>query len=430
MPSTPISGSGAIGGTYVVTSTLSDWTDSKSLLKSGSSTTSSIITIDNLSPADVTSFSGTSGNGQVSFTWSNPGDADFATTTLVRTTSTSGVTVRPTEGTYYTVGQTISATNTIACVVASSTANCTDSGLANGTTYYYMAFTADNFLNYSSGTAPTGNPFTPSANQAPTVSSISLNHGNAIILTPNATTSIDINWSVSDANGCTDINTNTATSTAFRFGVRSTCAVPNPATNNLNCYRFVTRATSSCSGTTINVTDTVQIYYFAQATDASSSFPSDAWEAFALVSDAANATGSATSTNVALNTLLAINITTSSINYGTVKVGSDTGSTNQTTTIANAGNCSTTLKVSGTAPTSGGNALATSSQHYATSSFTYNINDTLLSDTPTAISGVLLTAPTSTNFVSTNIFWGIGIPALTTPGIYNATNTFTAVFNP
>jgi Right handed beta helix region len=45
-------------------------------------------------------------------------------------------------------------------------------------------------------------------NSAPQVSAVSLNHGSTITLTADATTSVDINYTITDANGCSDIVTN------------------------------------------------------------------------------------------------------------------------------------------------------------------------------------------------------------------------------
>ncbi|OGY99652.1 MAG: hypothetical protein A2945_03335 [Candidatus Liptonbacteria bacterium RIFCSPLOWO2_01_FULL_52_25] len=269
----------------------------------------------------------------------------------------------------------------------------------------------------------------PTSNSTPVVSAVSLNHGNPIILSPNATASIDINYTVTDDNGCADV-TNT-TSTAFRGSVSSTCAVPNPTTNNLNCYLFLTHTTSSCASNAFNATDTVGIYYFAQSTgDASSSFPSDRWYAYASAIDAANATGSATSSNVNVNVLLALNITAPSISYGTVLASSTTGATNQTTTIQNVGNASQTLKIYGTALNFGSNSIATSSQHYATSSFTFGGFEQVLNELAQSVSGFLLAAPTSTSAVQRDIFWGIGVPSGNVTGTYSGTNIFTAFWSP
>lgn len=269
-------------------------------------------------------------------------------------------------------------------------------------------------------------------NAAPTVTSVSLNNGNPITLTANATTSFNINYTISDNNGCADLLTSNGTSTAFRGGVSATCAVPSPTTNDLNCYLYVTRATSSCSGTSINATDTVQIYYFAQSTgNPSSSFPVDTWYAYALAVDAANATGSATSTNVNVNVLTAINVTTSSLNYGTLAASSTTGSANRNATSTNAGNSSTTLQLRASATlTKGTDSIATSSQRFATSTFTFPGGATQLTDTNVTVTSFFLTAPTSTTSVAQTTFWGLIVPAGTATGTYNGINAFTSLFQP
>ena len=63
--------------------------------------------------------------------------------------------------------------------------------------------------------------------------------------------------------------------------------------------------------------------------------------------------------------------------------------------MKNAGNASTTLKVSGAAMCFGGDCFATSSQHYATSTFTFGGLEQALSDVATAVSGWLVSAPVS-----------------------------------
>lgn len=146
------------GGTYTVSSTVTGWADSQNFNQAGTNTTSSIITIDNQSPNDVTNASGTAGSAQVQLSWT-VSDSNTATTTVLRGTST--IATVPTEGVYYTASTTLG-TTTVACVVASSTQNCTDIGVTNGVTYYYQIFEADKYLNYSLGTSTTNGPFTPS----------------------------------------------------------------------------------------------------------------------------------------------------------------------------------------------------------------------------------------------------------------------------
>ena len=289
-------------------------------------------------------------------------------------------------------------------------------------------------------------------NASPTVASVVLNGGSAIVLTANVTTSFNISYQISDANGCADINTNTAgTSTAYRSGVSATCAIESPTTSSLSCYSYITRVTSSCSGTTINVTDTVDIFYFAESTDATGEFPSQTWAATAFARDLAAATGSAASASIELNTLVGIRITTTTINYnnGTaMSASSTTGTTDNTTpyhtaTTTNVGNVSTTysIRTSGTL-TSGANSVATSNQRWATSTYNYD------TESPSA------NGPTSTQLTGSNVnvtdhilihatttagpgasstrrtFWGLKVPAGSVNATYTGTNVYTGAIAP
>ncbi len=222
----------------------------------------------------------------------------------------------------------------------------------------------------------------------PTVASISVNNSNPITLIANTTTTISVNFQISDSDGCSDVFTSgNVTTTLYRTSKTSSCEA-----NTFNCYKASSVTVHSCSppGTSANATTTFYIQYFADATDASSSYTTDSWRATIDFVDSAGLGGSSSSATTSLSTLVAIDISTSSLSYGTVTAGSDTSSTNQTVTIKNAGNSSTTLKINGTALTLSGNSLATSSQHYATSSFTFGGSEQALSDTATTISGATL----------------------------------------
>ena len=281
------------------------------------------------------------------------------------------------------------------------------SNAVGSSTYYFRVTDAGTALNNYAIYAST--TFTSAA---PTVSSVSLNNGSAIVLTPNATTSIRVNFTVTDTDGCADVFTDGSIQvTVNRTGAGAT----NSCTlNDLSCYR-VSTSTNNCSGgNSASATSTVDIYYFAQATDASSSFASETWRAFVLATDSANATGSSSST-VELNTLLAIDVTPASIDYGTVNASSTSGSVNQTSTIKNAGNATTTLQISGKALTLGANLIATSSQRYATSTFTVGGSEQQLSGTATDLSGLSIPNPPMGMWQETqalpNVLSGMGAAA-------------------
>ncbi len=99
---------------------------------------------DVIAPGNVTNFTATPGNGQVSLSWSNPSDSDFAGVKIQR--KTGGYPTSHTDGTtvYNSTGEIY-----------------TDTGLTNGTTYYYKAFTYDEVPNYSSGSSDSAIPHIP-----------------------------------------------------------------------------------------------------------------------------------------------------------------------------------------------------------------------------------------------------------------------------
>lgn len=266
---------------------------------------------------------------------------------------------------------------------------------------------------------------------APVISSVSVNGGTSITLSPNTTTNISVNATVTDANGCGEITTGTTTVLLYRSGITSsTCS---GSASNLNCYIATSfTASSTCSGGSQNTTTTIPLQYFAQATDASSSFSGQTWMATVKFTTPDVTTGTADSAGVTLNTLTAINVTTSSINYGTITANTNSGATNQLTTVANAGNSSSSLQLSAQATlTSGANSIATSSQSYAASAFTYGVGatSTALTASNVTVGSFTLTSPTSTTNVSGTIFWGLGVPNATPTGTYSGTNVFSALFH-
>jgi len=140
-------------GTYGVTGYVSTFTSSNS--PDGSDSASTTITVDNTPPSNATWGTITPGNQQVELNWSNPGDSDFSKVLILRKAG-SAVTDAPTDGTEYNVNDTIGA-STVRYVGNLQTF--TDTGLTNGTNYYYKVFAYDTYINYASGSG-TG-PHTP-----------------------------------------------------------------------------------------------------------------------------------------------------------------------------------------------------------------------------------------------------------------------------
>ncbi len=92
-----------------------------------------------------------SSNSQLTLSFVNSADSDISTTTILR--STSPITETLVEGVSYATSSAVGA-STVVCsftVIATSTRTCTNTGLVNGTPYYFKLFTQDTNGNWSIG---------------------------------------------------------------------------------------------------------------------------------------------------------------------------------------------------------------------------------------------------------------------------------------
>jgi hypothetical protein len=286
----------------------------------------------------------------------------------------------------------------------------------------------------ASSTTPTAQVIV--TNAAPSVSGVTISP-TTINLSSYPTTTVTVNATVADNNGCSDVTGGTTTILLYRSSVTSSSCLSgtgNGVSTNLNCYTASAfTASSTCAGNSVNTTTTFGMYYFAQATDASSSYNPDTWKATVIFKDPSNATGSADdTTNPEVNTLLAMTLTTSSLNYGPIAAGGNTTSTNQTTGVNNAGNCSTTIQVAGqTLLTTSSVSLAVDSQRWNNASFTFPGASTALTASSSPVAVVVLTSPTSTvsSSYTQTTYWGLQVASGTPPGTYNGSNIFSSVFH-
>jgi subtilisin-like proprotein convertase family protein len=137
---------------------------------------------DTTAPAIPTGFSATAGDGQVVLNWTNPSDSDFAEVEIRRSTSSAPNT--ESDGTSVYSGILTTYTNT---------------GLTNGTTYYYSIFAKDEVPNWSSGANDSAAP----AAGSPSTLSYSNTTSQSI---PDNDTTTGISSTITVANGATSIS--------------------------------------------------------------------------------------------------------------------------------------------------------------------------------------------------------------------------------
>ncbi len=228
------------------------------------------------------------------------------------------------------------------------------------------------------------------SNALPIVSGVSVDSGAvSVTLTENTTKNVICSGTATDTNGYEDIERVGA------FFYRTSIGTSSASDNN-NLYRLY--GDSECipsggAGNSETYTCTFPIQYYADATDAGSAYSADTWSCEMHAYDGA-ATGTPAVDTIEVASLLALDVT-STIAYGTVNANTDTGTTNQSTTVTNTGNVDMDPQLSGIAMTDGGSgSILASQQKYSASAFTYSSGGTALSGTPTAFN---LTLPQRTS---------------------------------
>jgi len=212
-----------------------------------SSIASGVYTIDTTPPANVTSLGATPANAQIKLNWTNPGDADFAGVKILR--KTGSYPANQADGTvaYNSTGTSIA-----------------DTGLTNGTQYFYTAFAYDTIGNYASGTQVTATPtaMTDAAAVAADKAALTIGYNgadNATSVTQNLTLAsaggngTTITW----ASNKTAVISNAGVVTRPVFGmpdqsVTMTATITKNAASDTKAFVLTVKAQATCSTYTAN----------------------------------------------------------------------------------------------------------------------------------------------------------------------------------
>ncbi|MCA9358780.1 hypothetical protein KC926_01085, partial [Candidatus Kaiserbacteria bacterium] len=255
----------------------------------------------------------------------------------------------------------------------------------------------------------------------PVLSSISLNNGVDISLTPGATTTIIASTTVSDFNGYGDLAY--ATTTFYKTSAGAACTP-----DNNNCYIATSTACSftNCSGNSCTLSCSADFQFHADPTDQDGG---EEWFAFMEVSDADGAVDFGTSLAVELLTLRALDVQ-NAIGYGTVDVNENTGTFNPSTSLLNIGNEAIDVQIAGTDMTDGvASVIPATQQRFATTTFDYAACAVCssLSVTGTNLEVDLSKPVVDAPPVTDSVYWGIEVPFGTASAPHTGTNYFTAI---
>jgi hypothetical protein len=307
------------GSSYAVTAYISSWTSNN--IHAGSDTGGTTVTIDNLSPGNASVASAAAGNTQVSFSWTNPADADLGSIVILRRAG-SAVADAPSEGTTYTVGNTFGS-STVACVTASPGTSCTNTGLTNGTAYYYKIFTKDTRGNYATGLAL--GPATPNLITLGTGS----DPANAALAPDGAATMVDA-FTFQASSGTETITAVTVTLAAGSYGALSLLEITDNAGSTV--YGSVVNPGSdtpqiTLDTNTLNATTTSTQYKIRITPKSHADMPAPAGLSYPVTAYVSNCTGTSAhagsdtgGTTVTIDNLSPGNVTGANASAGNAQV--------------------------------------------------------------------------------------------------------------
>jgi hypothetical protein len=289
-------------------------------------------------------------------------------------------------------------------------------------------------------------------NVAPTINAASINlldtdGSGRLILLPayaaTATPGFRVEATIVDNNSCqaygggSEISTSSSYAYVYRSGIGSTgCDIPGEANPN-NCYYVSgTCELGPCGGSgdsDATTSCTFSFWFLAEPTYPNTNATDTPWYAenwmasFTGIDDDSASVTEEGSTPNELEKMLAYDLLTTSIPYGTVAPGAT--SSQVTTTVQATGNVGVDEELSGVdmQRQGGGASIDIENQHYSTTSvFSYWAGAT----TTATATEVELNCPKSTSTTTpttSDTYWMILIPGSIGTGIFNGTNTIAAI---
>ena len=276
-------------------------------------------------------------------------------------------------------------------------------------------------------------------NSLPVASSVTIAAGNLnggeVELTSNQTTQINITATITDYNGCTDIDSVNAT--FFRTNITGGS---NAADNNRTHYSMdCTVQAGTCTGDSDSAADydcKVNVTWYADPTDSGSKFAGTNWTVNVTPYDTTGI-GTSDSTIYDLKTLTSFNLIDTSINFGSLSLGQNTTTTNQDITLENLGNEGIDISFTGYGATQYDNysmnctlgEIPIDYLEYSASSFTYGAGNDL-SNSTTELDFDLDRGNDTTTRPQKDSFYGLKIPTEGVGGSCSGNVVITATSDP
>jgi len=266
-----------------------------------------------------------------------------------------------------------------------------------------------------------------SGNTLPVTSNVSIDSGAvSITLTEATTANVVCTATVTDNDGYADIDSVEAKlyRTAVGAGAGDDNSNHYTVSGDANCVP------SDGAGTTETYTCTIPVEFYADPTDAGSAYEGDNWTCQITPTDSVG-DGTPDTDTIEMDTLTALDVT-SSIAYGALALGGDTGTSDQTTTVTNTGNELIDIQLDGYGAGDGdgyamtctiGNIVIGNERYDTSASTAWSAKTQLTDSAVSLISFNLAKGAASTKAV----YWGFGMPSTGVGGSCTGTVNFTAV---
>ena len=276
-------------------------------------------------------------------------------------------------------------------------------------------------------------------NALPVASSVSIDSAAASITLTEATTkTVTATFTVTDDNGCEDIDshaTNDTVAVLYRTNVTGGAGCTPDALNcySMSCSQDAGSCTAGGADLAATYTCTASVQFYADATDAGTYITTD-WTATATPRDNAGTDGTTAADTIEMDTLTALNVTTT-IAYGALALGANTTTTDQTTVVTNTGNNDPIdIQLDGYGATDGDGysmtctigTITIGNERYSLTAATDWSTKTQLTDTAANVTTFDLAKGASS---TKNVYWGFGMPSTGVGGSCTGKVNFTAITN-
>jgi len=276
-------------------------------------------------------------------------------------------------------------------------------------------------------------------NALPVASSVSIDSAAASITLTEATTkTVTATFNVTDDNGCEDIDshaTNDTVAVLYRTNVTGGAGCTPDALNcySMSCSQDAGSCTAGGADLAATYTCTASVQFYADATDAGTYITTD-WTATATPRDNAGTDGTTAADTIEMDTLTALNVTTT-IAYGALALGANTTTTDQTTVVTNTGNNDPIdIQLDGYGATDGDGysmtctigTITIGNERYSLTAATDWSTKTQLTDTAANVTTFDLAKGASS---TKNVYWGFGMPSTGVGGSCTGKVNFTAITN-